>query len=321
MLEMLALGALSLGGSLLQGMGAKQASAKQARLQMIADAQAREANERQLAQVNARREALGDELIARSDPRVAVAEAEAAGFNPVTWLQSGYGTRMSSLSDAFRLMVPEYALSQASQIPQQHSMLSALGSGLSAAGTAMGAQLRADMAYKTNMSKIDASMNQFMMGLSGTNGLGAALGASSATRSGGLSAAAAYGGSGGGSKKEDNAFWPGYEHAPSPIWEAKKPESTNPFNAGMGLNWTVPPGFANAEAYEDAGAEVWSWPYAVWKGANTILYNTYGKTIPETFRQARDDVNRWRGGFAGETKPYVPPGMPTSLAYPSWANP
>lgn len=301
---------------------------------MMADAQARIDNERMLNEVNAKREALGNELIARSDPRVAVAEAEAAGFNPVTWLQAGYGTRMSSLSDAFRMMAPEYALSQASQIPQQHSMLSALGSGLSAAGTAMGTQYRADMAYDLNMSKLDMAAEQFMMGLSGRNGLASVRAASSATRVGGLSAASAFGGaSGGGSKPDNDAFWPGYEHAPTPMWEAKKPESTNPFPPQWG--WTIPPGFANAEAYEDSMGELVSMPYGVWKGANTVMYNVLGYTMPDIYREARAGASdlasilqrAWAGTpsnggrQSSAAMPYIPAGMPRSIAYPSWATP
>lgn len=326
MLPMLALGALSLGGSLLQGMGAQQASAKQARLQAIADATARNENQKVLDSVNAEKRAYGEMLARMSDPAVVVDEAQRAGFNPVTWLSAGYGTRMSALSDAYRLMSPEYQLASASQVPQQHSMLSALGAGLSSAGTAMGTQYRADQAYNLNMSKIDASMDQFMMGLSNSNGLKTALsygmGSAGVTRAlGGTGAGAgAVGGlAGGKSSKNDDAFWPGYEHAPTPIWEAKKPESTNPLPPDWG--WKIPPGFANAEAYEDSLGEAVSIPYGLWKGANTILYNTYGMTIPEVFRDAKQSVADIKANVSANFNRPVVPYSPFAGSYPSWATP
>lgn len=337
---MLALGALSLGGSLLQGMGAQKASAKQARLQMIADAQARNENQRILEEVNAKREQLGRAMLATPEQRGVdtegfMAAAERLGMNPVTYLNAGglssHGWVVGHNAEAaYKLMSPEYSLSQASQVPQQHSMLSALGAGLSAAGTAMGTQYRADQSYDLNMAKLNQSADQFMMGLSNTNGLAAALGgsygggasgASSATRVGGLSVAPAFGGTSGGDKKE--TYWPGYEQSTPVMWDMKKPESTNPLPPEWG--WTIPPGFANAEAYEDAFAELVSLPYGIWKGANTIMWNVTGNTIPGHFRAAKDEVASYKASSAAayrqSVEPYLPAGMPRSIAYPSWATP
>lgn len=323
MLAMLGLGALSFGGSLLQGLGAKQSSAKQARLQAIADARAQEINDYKLELVNRKREELGQHLIDASDPRNIIRDAEAAGFNPVTWLGAGYGTRMSAFSDGLKMMIPEYALAQASQVPQQHSMLSAIGAGLSAAGTAMGQQYRADQSYNLQTRKMDMAMDQFMMGLSSRNGLQSALtyGMGSAAVAGrGTGAAGTLGlstGRGGNSSNEE-AYWPGYDNFAPQLWGAKKPEATNPISPAW--NWKIPPGYANAEAWEDSFGELVSMPYGVVKLADTVLYNSTGYT----FRNAWDYMTGATKGspsYSGSVQPYVPAGMPRSIAYPAWATP
>lgn len=324
MFAALALGALSFGGSLLQGMGAKQASAKQYRLQQIEDNMARLRNEETLARVNARREEIGATLL---DSRNVVATAELAGFNPVTWINAG---GLGYMTDAAKFLVPEYQLSGATQVPQQHSMLSALGGAISAGASAFGTQYRADQSYNLNMNKLDQQMDQFMMGFGQRNSLATIMGSgSSAGRSGALTAGPSRGGASG--SKDSDAFWPGYEHAPSTMWEVKKPESTNPFPPQWG--WTIPAGFANAEAYEDSLGEGVSIPYGVWKGVNTIMYNALGYTVPDVYREAKAGASdlagivqrAWAGtpsgGNTAPVLPYVPAGMPRSIAYPAWARP
>lgn len=334
MFAALALGALSFGGQLLSGMGAKQASAKQARMQMIADEMARQRNEETLARVNARREEIGKTLL---DARNVVATAEAAGFNPVTWINGG---GLGYMTDAAKFLVPEYQLTSASQVPQQHSMLSAFGNALSAGASAFGTQYRADMSYNLQQQKLNNAQDALFFGLSSSNAMRGvqSMGASSGgnyfaspgiTSAGTLSSRGASGGS-----KDKDAFWPGYEHAPTPVWEAKKPESTNPFPPDWG--WKIPPGFANAEAWEDSMGELVSLPYGVYKLANTAMYNVLGYTVPDIYREAKagavDLVNyankAWGSGWGNRAKPsietvspYIPAGMPRSIAYPAWATP
>lgn len=283
MLPMLALGALQLGGSLLSGMGAKQSSAKQARLQMIADYQAREENARQLQIVNDARERLGRELLTipetesvRSwvDTDAMMKAAERSGFNPVTWLNAGgmqayiRSDRMTTghnAADAYKLMIPEYALSQASQVPQQHSMLSALGAGLSAAGTAMGTQYRADMSYDLQSQRMAqmamGGINQGM-GLSGTNGLQTALsyGSQSVRSAGGALSA------GGGVSP--------YAYPAS--WKPGDVEVTHPFGRGF-----IDPTVSNADVKETRYGEPGDWLFGVDTMLHDSVRNLSGRTLRE----------------------------------------
>lgn len=267
----LGLAGLSFGGSLLSGMGAKQASAKQARLQAIADANARQANEETLARVNAIRTQLGEKLIAASNPKAAVAEAEAAGFNPVTWLSAGYGARVGALSDAYRLQVPEYSLVQASQVPQQHSMLSAFGGALSAGANMLGTQYRANQSY-------DLQMTRMAMGLSA---------ATSGNTSGNYSAGISYGGaiSRGGAASSGGGVSAAITGLPYPSgWERGDVKNTNPW-----FSQNVDKTFADAEAFEarygDIAQEV--------AGARNLVadawFNATGTAIGTSFN------NTWRG--------------------------
>lgn len=344
MLPALALGALSFGGSLLQGMGAKKASAKQWRLQQMENARVDEMNQKRLADVNAARERLGRELLATPeksytansswvDVDAMMAAAERSGFNPVTWLNAGgmqaytqtsqYNERTNPV-DAFKMMLPEYALAQAGTVPQQHSSLSAVGGALSAGASAFGTQYRADMSYDLQMEKMALGGINMGMGLSNTNGLQTAYmqpgrGAIGGTNSvGGLSLRS----SGGGKDKGDN-YWPSYDAFSPQLWKTKEPESTNPLPPNWG--WTIPPGFANTESYEDTFGEGISIPYGVWKLSQTALHNLTGATLPTGLGNWWNG-RTWSGGLTpgrsgvGVT-PYVPPGMSADTAYPSWARP
>lgn len=208
MLQALALAGLSAGGSLLSSIGAGQASAKQGRLQMIEDNMNRLRNDEKLAGINLERTKLGRELLAvpqktyqavaqsttsstRGDVDVdrMMADAERAGFNPATFLNAGalqYYARSwadsfvntqqwdesegHNAAEAFKMMLPEYALSTPSQVPQQHSMLSALGGALTAGTNAFGTQLRADQSYDLQLARLLAGNSLQGMGLGNGNG-------------------------------------------------------------------------------------------------------------------------------------------------------
>ena len=342
MIPALALGALSFGGSLLQGMGAKQASAKQWRLQQMENARVDDLNQKRLEEVNVARERLGREMLAtpeRSgswvDVDAMMAAAERSGFNPVTWLNAGgvqayTQTWRTNPVDAFKMMLPEYALAQAGTVPQQHSSLSAFGGALSSGASAFGTQYRADMSYDLQMEKMALGTMNMGMGLSNSNGLqtaymmpggvGGGVGGGSVT--GGLSAGT------GGKKEKDDVYWPSYEAFSPQLWKAKPPEMTNPFPPSWG--WTIPPGYANAEAYEDTFGEGVSIPYGIWKMTNTAMHNLTGQTIPSVVQNVWNGkswdgsppmVMPWETGPRASSGAYVPPGMPPALAYPRWARP
>lgn len=126
-----------------------------------------------------------------------MAAAERAGFNPATFLNAGalqyyarswqesetktdewqYDTQTNTvkrrghnLAEAFKMMLPEYALGSPSQVPQQSSMLSALGGALSAGTSAFGTQLRADQSYDLQLAKMLGGNALQGMGLSDGNG-------------------------------------------------------------------------------------------------------------------------------------------------------
>lgn len=349
MIPALMMGALSFGGSLISGLGAKQASAKQGRLQMMADANARAENERQLAVVNEARERLGREMLAvpeeeysasssRSSSRgwvdtdAMMAAAERSGFNPVTWLNAGgmaayarsettsdvenYGWRRGhNAADAFKLMVPEYALSQASQVPQQHSSMSAFGGALSAGVNAFGTQYRADQAYDLQSQRLAAMAKGNVvqgMGLSAGGGqMTATLGSRSPGNTGGT------GGTGTVAGLSPFAY-------PSQ-WEQGKVEVTNPHRI-----WSVDGSVSDAEAqetrYGDLAQEVFGISNVFQDGVKTLTGRSprewgivSGMNIGD-YNQGggfTDTVSRWWNsptsvsssrlpGFSGSVQPYSP---------------
>lgn len=270
MLPMLALGAMSMAGSVISGIGAKQASAKQARLQMIADGLAREENARQLAVVNEARERLGRELltvpeVSWVDTDAMMAAAERSGFNPVTWLNAGgmqaYTYRLGhNAADAFKMMIPEYALSQASQVPQQYSALQGIGAGLSGAANVMGTQYRADQSYDLQMAKMAMGMGMAGvnsgMGLSQGNGLMSALSFGSRSESGSAGGLSPY-------AYPDN-------------WKAGKVEVTHPFGRGF-----IDPFTSNADVKEARYGEPGDWLFGLDTMIHDSVRNMTGATVRE----------------------------------------
>ncbi|AXH76453.1 MAG: hypothetical protein [Microviridae sp.] len=219
MLESLALGALSAGGSLLSGLGKSQSTAKQNRMQMIQDAEAFRINAENTAVTNARKEQLAREFMdipevrtlrtdrggsdvqtsessTRSyvDYRRMMADGEAAGFNPVTWLQHGamqaytatdtlgvnqqdYGswdetteTRSGhNVAAALSFMVPETALKQATQVQRVPSMFEAFGDAITAGTNMFANQYNRQQSQDWNVENMMNRFNLSSMGGGGTN--------------------------------------------------------------------------------------------------------------------------------------------------------
>lgn len=241
MFEMLAMGALSFGGSLLSGFGKKQSSAKQARLQAIADEKARLANLEILRDVNAKKEALAKELLTVPqttdtqryvDVDAMMAAGKRAGFNPVTWLNSGaiasYTQERSTsvghnAAAAYSMMVPEYSLVQASQVPQQYSNMEAFGGAITS-----GANMLSTMyGYDSKTSATDKLIATLAKGgLSYANSItGGGVGSGSVVTNGG---AASVSGGMSMNKTNKDGTWPNWDlgfpdvTSFSPLWQVDK---------------------------------------------------------------------------------------------------
>lgn len=377
----LGLTALSMGGSLLSGIGQKQASAKQARLQMIADAQAREANERTLAEVNRKREELGREMLTVPEERYEkqdlydrttttvrdtddgwidvdgmMAAAEASGLNPYTFMQLGglsaYSNRVrnsftdslreyggevysrvtgANAAEAYKLMAPEFQLASASQVPQQHSALSAFGGALTAGANTFGTQYRANQSYDLNQQKLDLAGQQLALGLTGQNGLATVLGSQS--------------GGGGGvtsNARSGATKAAGLSDLPYPDkWEADPPKVTNPLYRGF-IDSKSP----NAEAGEDRYGEVGEFLFGMRNLVSDGVRNVTGRGLEDWGTAAGMNIGSykkpedtswgpafsrwWNSPTALPTRLMTPseksmgkvtPYAPFAGAYPSWATP
>ena len=300
MVPALILGGLSAGGALLSGLGAQQSSAKQARLQKMADDTAWERNTASLAETNAARERLGREMLSVPETHTRetssgswvdvdgmMAAAERAGFNPTTWLNAGGmqayqqgWTREATSSmghnaaDAYKLMLPDSLMTQASQVPQQHSSLSAFGGALSAGVNAFGTQYRADQSYDVQMARLLAGTANQGMGLSQNNGLSTALSlggggggfAGSATKAGGLS----------------DMPYPG-------SWERGKVEVTNPYGRAF-IDSTSPNAEVGEVRYGDIAQELFG-------AANLVqdaIRNVTGRTVRDWGVAAGMDIGSYK---------------------------
>lgn len=301
----LIMGALSFGGSLLQGIGAKQASAKQARLQAMADATARQENQATLNIVNAKREEVGQLIRQDLDNTGKIIEwAEKSGFNPVTFLNAGGLSHLANWADARKYMIPEYQLTSASQVPQQHSMLSAFGGALSAGVSAFGTQYRADQSYELQSRKLDQAQDALMFGLS---------------RSPTLSNTVTYGGAGGGgggfmTAARGATKAGGLSDLAYPArWKEGKVEVTNPHQ-----KWNVDPTQADAEAYETRYGDIAQEVFGAYNLVADSVKTWSGRTIGEWGAATRNWMTRGvESTRSGKVEPYAP----FAGAYPEWARP
>lgn len=303
MIAALALAGLSAGGALLQGLGQKQASAKQARLQAIEDARVRVENEATLGRINTQRLQLGRELMDAEEHRWEtneslgyvdvdgmMAAAERYGMNPYSFAAAGglaaYSNRTTNnytrlkghnAADAFKLMAPEYTIAQASQVPQQHSAMSAFGSALSAGANAFGTQYRADQSYDLQAQKLQLAVDQMGIGLSSQNGLRTAI---------------AYGGTGGGVAGSSNArsganAAAGMSDLPYPTkWKYQDDVTvTNPWSRSV-IVGNLPDAEVGAKRYGEIAEEI----FGLRNGINDFAYNVTGKTLEDWGRSTGYNV-------------------------------
>lgn len=147
MLPMLAMTALSGGLSMMSGIGARNSAKKQARLQKIENDRVMVANESEVGRTNEWNYNIGRELLANPTQRGSssvngvdvdrmMADADRAGFNPVTWLQAGamqaYGfsdntSWETNPVEAFRMMLKTPNLQSASTIGSVPDAMSIVG--------------------------------------------------------------------------------------------------------------------------------------------------------------------------------------------------
>lgn len=354
----LGLSAASAGLSLVSGIGARNSAAKQGRLQMMEDARQRAenlANEAAMAaenvkirdEVNAHRERLGRELLTIEE-RTTVADnswqttqggvdlmgfmaaGEMAGFNPVTWLNSGalslfaHSTTRNggevtttrtghNAAEAFKIMMPDAVYRTAvmgspSQIPKVPDMLEVFGNAGQAGLSTFKDLYKTDKSQAFQTSLLDRQLSAIAQRTQGGGVL-----SSSTTYGPAVTAGGRTGGSGMlSTNKNDNPA----TSLPYPAsWERGDVEVTNPHQ-----KWSVDKTQANAEnvsdRYGDIAEEIW--------GLNNVIHdvvlNATGKTIAEWGVEARKYYNSWKRPDMNAA-PYVPPGMPQGLAYPSWARP
>lgn len=331
MLPMLATTALAGGLSALSGFGQKQSVASQNKRQMAHDRLIAEANLAQSDEDNEIRERLGRELLtipevttevvqdnrwqrrttsggSRSDSGGDIdiarfmAAGEAAGFNPVTWLNSGaisaYARSWTDASnwsddflqhggeatttttktghnaaDAFKLMNPETFQMGTTQIQREPSSMEILGNAGTAALSMYNNLNNQQASRDFQTSQLDRQLAA--MAQRGGGGGVIANGVPGTSVTYGPSA-----NSGGNASK--NA---GLTGLPNPAgWEAGKTEVTNPWVA-----WRVDPRSADAQNVEDRYAEVVSNIYGVYSVANDAVLNTSGTTIPNGL------TNWWNG--------------------------
>lgn len=272
--------ALSAGGKLLSGIGAAQASAKTARLQEIADAKAQQHNDSLMYARNARAEDLGREAlriphIVESggwvDVDGLVAAAERAGFNPVTFLNGGglsaYTNRWEretghNTADLYKLMMPDYWTQQASQVPAQQSMLSAVGGALSAGADTFGTQYRANQSYDLQMQRLELANQERGFGLSQGNGLMTAI-------SYGTSGVGASGGS---AAKDAPGALSAYPYPD--MWKPDGVKVTNP-HYGAFIDET----HSGGDAYTKRYAEPGEWLFGIDTMVHDAVRNLTGRTI------------------------------------------
>lgn len=315
MLPMLAMTALSGGLSLMSGIGARNSAAKQGRLQMMEDARADSLNQDRLGWRNTRAEELGRELltipeVTRTDDDSGqqtdtwggvdlssfMAAGMAAGYNPVTWLNSGalslFATQSSrtqnwggvtttkighNAADAFKLMMPEVSMTQPTQIPKVPDMLEVFGNAGQAALSTFKDLYKVDQSQNFQTSLLDrqlTAMAQRQMGGGSSGGTGGLYSTSYGPtvsmggRAGGSGMLSSSSGSGG-DKLATSLPYPA-------SWERGDVEVTNPHRI-----WKVDKDQSNAEQYSDRYGDIWEEIFGTYNVLADTVKSATGKSIRE----------------------------------------
>lgn len=364
MLTALAPALLQGGLSLMSGIGARNSTAKQGRLQMMEDARVDYLNQDRMAAINAKREALGRELLTieeyeenysenTSDEdsvsegyvnvNAMMAGAEAAGFNPATWLAAGalsaYSGRTTSTrtrstsfnsvtrrghnaAAAYKLMMPDMYATNATSIPKVPDMLEILGNA-GTAGLNTYNQLTKQSGQQNQQNDIIRALSGLVGGGSSGGGGGISyvpglMGAIAGIKSAGTGAPTTNGGA---ASSDKGLTLPTLVGAPSPTgWEYKMPEVINPW-----FSASVYQTRANAEAGSDRYGDGMEEVFGVRNLIADGYLNATGRRIDnDTFNESvRFGANPWfmpgvAAGLAGLQ--YFRPGL-TGGASVNWPTP
>lgn len=274
MWPLVALAGLSAAGSFISSKGAADASAKQGRLQMMEDARQRTENQALARELMAIPEITDTEN--RLDLAGFMRAGEAAGYNPVTWLNSGalsaftHSTKTTTGANTGAAM----AMMQGTptQIPRVASPLEGLGGALSAGVNTFGSLYKTQMALDGmgGALPLRSQASPGTGGLYNTNDVvnGLMGGVGFAPRS--YSTAGGAAGRTAGMSSSD--WWPLTTGAPYPDKvELGKNEQTNP-----GTSWWITPGWNNAQGWEDAYSDIGGNIYGLVRGVNDLGLNVTG---------------------------------------------
>lgn len=290
--------ALSFGGKLLSGIGAGQSASKANKravnLQAFADAQ----NQRLQADKNAADRDLGLSLISRADTMPDVdlsgwwAAGNAAGFNPVTWLNAGTlslwdhrAEKAAFIQQGTSLQSPgvtQYGVAQQQAVP---STMSAIGGAISAGADSWSSSVQAQAKIDAQQAGMAALLGAVQTARAKGNplaGLGTPAfsmagqlisggGAAAALSLGGVPRPKEFGGTGSSSDSDTNKYG----------LEEKDAERIKGFGS---LNWQTDPALSNAEAFEDRYGDVLS----EFAGLGVFLGDTYRNVTGRSFM---DDWN------------------------------
>lgn len=299
MWPMIGLAALQAGASFISSKGAADSVAKNNRLQMMEDQRVWEQN------YALARELMEIPEVTRANVEEFMAAGEKAGYNPVTWLNSG------ALS-LFKTTTGHNTAAAMAMMTRQPTQLQRVPSALEGLGGALSAGLNTfSSLYQTQM-KLDA--------ISGGSGVtGGANYRPPSPGTGGLYNVAdvmssfgfaprSYstgGGAASGTAGLSNLPYPGK-------WEQGKVEVTNPFQS-----WLVDSKSADAGTMEQRYGEIVENLYGLYSVANDAILNWSGTSGRDWVAAAYGWLGgKSAGGFNGSVKPYIPfPGGGRGITY------
>lgn len=276
--------ALSFGSSLLSGFGAQKSAKKQQKLQAAYEYQ----NSLVQQWHNEANLARGQQIVKYYDPATrAVADAETAGFNPVTWLQNmgGMYSAMTQYGHQLQQAVPYFQNAPTAQVP---STLEVVGNGLQAGVQTYLSDRRVAQSQDFQREMLQTQLNAIQR--NAKNGV-----SQSFFGSGQIPYSVSQGGQMAGNVGGTTQLPGGLSKAFTPIgvWDPKAESAgfTNPYGYGS----SIATGVADAGAMENRIGDADSpmepgWYYKWWVTANDLSKNSLGVNVPQGFRRGMAEV-------------------------------